>query len=341
MLARRLVPVALRLTWGMMSVLVAPPLIAYSASFDCSKVKGYVERTVCSDPELSELDDALAAAFDWAKAEALDASELTREQRAWLVQRNACLEPSCIKAAYETRLEHVEQSRAVMVAASSAADRRSQPAQYCMVRGDGHNLRPCARPSNDHILNAVQVLNGNRAFCEQYLHAQYESINLSLPHSVTQTEAREYVHSLVGRGDGSGDVHPRAARIDLNNDGVPERVTWISMYSGAGRGCDVEFYVELDRAGKIKRDGISPLLKPTQCGDRFRAINYGGKAYLEKRTLATSVEGYVDVTQELIAVERRRSRSVCKFAFVWDLIGGELSTSLESDEPPELLNVFK
>ena len=92
-------------------LLIASPLVGHSASFDCSKAKGYVERVVCSDPELSELDDALAAAFDWAKADALDASEVTREQRAWLVQRNACSEPSCIKTAYETRLEHLGQSR--------------------------------------------------------------------------------------------------------------------------------------------------------------------------------------------------------------------------------------
>jgi len=229
----------------------------------------------------------------------------------------------------------------MLYAVSWAADNPQPLAQYCMVGGGTHDMRPCAQPSNEHIVNATQVVKGDVNFCSRYLRDQYQGINLSLQHSVTQMEAREYVRSIVG-GDGSGDVHPSAAVIDLNNDGVPERVTWISMYSGAGRGCDVEFYVEIDGTGKLRNGGLSSVLKPSRCGDRFRAIRYQGIVYLEKRTKAESVEGYVDVTEELRRIQQGRSRLVCKFGFVWDLIPRQPSGRPQThEEPPELLNVFK
>jgi uncharacterized protein len=41
-------------------LVVAVPTIAYAVSFDCNKAKTLVEYTICSNAELSSLDDQLS-----------------------------------------------------------------------------------------------------------------------------------------------------------------------------------------------------------------------------------------------------------------------------------------
>lgn len=86
------------------AVLVSSNAIA--ASFDCAKAVSVVEKTVCSTPEISQLDDALAAAYKSAQVRSSEKAQLAREQRLWLAQRNACGgDQVCIRTAYEARLK--------------------------------------------------------------------------------------------------------------------------------------------------------------------------------------------------------------------------------------------
>ena len=75
-------------------LLVGVPSIAVAASFDCDKAATETEIAICSDPELSALDELMGEL--WV---ALDPSDrVVAEQRAWLEQRddyNAT--PICIK----------------------------------------------------------------------------------------------------------------------------------------------------------------------------------------------------------------------------------------------------
>jgi uncharacterized protein YecT (DUF1311 family) len=78
---------------------------AAATSFDCSKAVNAAEKIACSTPDISQLDDALAAAYNAAQARSSDRAALAREQRLWLARRNACgSDQACIRAAYESRL---------------------------------------------------------------------------------------------------------------------------------------------------------------------------------------------------------------------------------------------
>jgi hypothetical protein len=57
-------------------------------------------------------------------------------------------------------------------------------------------------------------------------------------HTVSSDEAKKF---LELRGS-STDVWPKAGFFDINNDGKPEYLVWMSAASGAGEGCDIEMY---------------------------------------------------------------------------------------------------
>jgi len=85
---------------------------AFAASFDCAKAVTQVEKLICSDPELSKLDDRLGA--DYKKATDLSRQQrgaslgvdpiLIQDQVEWLKSRNTCKDAACIKKSYTTRL---------------------------------------------------------------------------------------------------------------------------------------------------------------------------------------------------------------------------------------------
>jgi uncharacterized protein YecT (DUF1311 family) len=88
----------------MLFVALFVPIVTHAASFDCSKAATHVEKWICSNDELSLLDNALAAEYQIATASAEPDSQLKRDQRRWLTQRNACRNSACVASAYEVRL---------------------------------------------------------------------------------------------------------------------------------------------------------------------------------------------------------------------------------------------
>jgi len=87
---------------------------AGTASFQCSKAKSWVEKTVCGSDRLSGLDLDLAVAY----ARTLKVlsgqgrKSLGSEQRAWWARRNECRKASdpaaCLEARYEGRITALE-----------------------------------------------------------------------------------------------------------------------------------------------------------------------------------------------------------------------------------------
>jgi uncharacterized protein len=76
-----------------------------AANFDCGAVKLAAEKLVCSDQELSGLDEQLAAAYRKALGEAKNPAALRAEQQQWLREvRDACNDAECLRWAYQGRI---------------------------------------------------------------------------------------------------------------------------------------------------------------------------------------------------------------------------------------------
>lgn len=78
---------------------------AQAASFDCTKAQGKVEHLICDSPELSQLDDELAAAYEEALQDPSNSKAIKRAQKLWLKQRNKCADTNCVNRAYIPRIE--------------------------------------------------------------------------------------------------------------------------------------------------------------------------------------------------------------------------------------------
>lgn len=93
--------------------LLLHPVNLPAVSFDCSKNVGPVERAVCSDRRLSELDDRLAEAYRNALANSADRNGVKADQVKWLrSDRDRCRDTTCIEAAYMRRLSQLQTNAA-------------------------------------------------------------------------------------------------------------------------------------------------------------------------------------------------------------------------------------
>jgi len=92
-------------------LLFAPLLLAMqpvaAASFDCGKAHSPMEKLICSDANLSKLDDDLAAAYKQAITASQSKSTITQWQRAWLRSYPvaSCKNAQCLESAISTRID--------------------------------------------------------------------------------------------------------------------------------------------------------------------------------------------------------------------------------------------
>jgi uncharacterized protein len=80
---------------------------ALAVSFDCTKASTFVEKTICSDPLLGKLDDALSKNYKQMLVTDFGGSvvDLRNEQRQWVSSRNKCTTRECLIAAYKNRID--------------------------------------------------------------------------------------------------------------------------------------------------------------------------------------------------------------------------------------------
>jgi len=97
------------------TVLCSP--FTYGASFDCTKTSTTVEKMICSDKKLSDLDSNLAVLYKMALSESKNPQELKEMQKQWLTDvRNKCTTIRCIEASYAKRLVELKPSTSELAA---------------------------------------------------------------------------------------------------------------------------------------------------------------------------------------------------------------------------------
>lgn len=108
------------------------PIYGHSASFDCSKASSPFEKTICSNPNLSSLDEQLASAYKTAKDNSSSPDQLKTDQVNWIKNARACgVDVSCIQQAYKTRIAAL--SPQAKVAQSPQAPAQTPPAAKATV----------------------------------------------------------------------------------------------------------------------------------------------------------------------------------------------------------------
>jgi len=80
------------------------PLSAVAAGFDCKKAGAPLEKLICMDYRLSDLDEQLAQVYAEALDKAADKTALKANQKRWLAQRGKCAKFECVMQAYMQRI---------------------------------------------------------------------------------------------------------------------------------------------------------------------------------------------------------------------------------------------
>lgn len=81
-----------------------------AAGFDCNKAQSRVEKTICADAGLSELDEHLARYYEAARRTLAEGAVcLKADQARWLKSvRNVCRDATCLRTAYLNRLSELD-----------------------------------------------------------------------------------------------------------------------------------------------------------------------------------------------------------------------------------------
>ncbi len=84
------------------------PDTALAVSFDCTNASSRVEKLICTDSDLSRLDDGLAAEYRAIRRMGFLDSQV-KPQRTWVIKRNTCSDKACVQALYESRIAELNE----------------------------------------------------------------------------------------------------------------------------------------------------------------------------------------------------------------------------------------
>lgn len=77
----------------------------YQTSFNCTKADNYVEKTICSNNELAQLDLKLLSTYKAKLAESKNKSTLKQQQATWVLNtKNNCSDIACITNVINSRI---------------------------------------------------------------------------------------------------------------------------------------------------------------------------------------------------------------------------------------------
>lgn len=96
-------------------VLVLPSFLlvtaVHAASFDCAKASTKIEHIICDSPEISKLDERVAASYKALLQDITQANEIRQSQKHWIWMRDNCPDVGCVKREYELRLKVLDANR--------------------------------------------------------------------------------------------------------------------------------------------------------------------------------------------------------------------------------------
>jgi uncharacterized protein len=127
---------------------------ASAASFDCAKAATAVEKSICENEGLSQLDEMMTGAYKAQLAAHPNDPSIRNAQATWLQERNTCADDYCLLMAYLDRLKVLERGGPAASQSRSTADAvakcmasieryqrafaMSYAAKICSIRGDRH-----------------------------------------------------------------------------------------------------------------------------------------------------------------------------------------------------------
>ena len=94
---------------GLSAAILLVPGLCLAAGFDCNRATTLVEKLICAEHSLSQLDEGLSKTYQEALRSVHDRARLKREQTKWLREvRDLCTDSVCLEKEYRNRLAVLE-----------------------------------------------------------------------------------------------------------------------------------------------------------------------------------------------------------------------------------------
>jgi hypothetical protein len=127
---------------------------AYAASFDCQKAASAIEKLICANPKLSQLDSDLLDSYR--KARVVNPS-IVEEQRSWIKGNMACTDADCLEKRYIARISQLNSMSAAAPSEAVkpvAASNQGVPLERLFATG-GYWVFPERAPNNESSCQAL------------------------------------------------------------------------------------------------------------------------------------------------------------------------------------------
>jgi uncharacterized protein len=171
---------------------------ALAASFNCALARLPVERMICSDALLSELDEKLYDAFQTAGGQT--SRQIAAEQAQWVRQRNQCVAPTCVSALYRKRIAELSRLSVGEAPSRNASAPVSSPSPPTAAGSSPIMLPPVPTPNDRAARRAEFLLGSIEKFPKQvnYLRSFQEQDRMlrSQLRSMTSEQQEKYSKAL-------------------------------------------------------------------------------------------------------------------------------------------------
>jgi uncharacterized protein len=92
-----------------LTVLSILPIQGQGSTFDCNKEITNIEKLICSNNQLSFLDEILNVAYQRALITSINEKKLKKTQQNWLIHRNNCTNENCLNDIYWNQIKWLSQ----------------------------------------------------------------------------------------------------------------------------------------------------------------------------------------------------------------------------------------
>ncbi|QKV63039.1 DUF1311 domain-containing protein [Pseudomonas sp. 43A] len=220
---------------------------AMAAGMDCAKAVTAVEKTICANTGLYELDTQMGEVYrDLFKASNEGQPELKRTQRLWLKVRNQCAEDStCLEQSYRDRLKLL-QTQQISVVAHQPTGIDKQAMEDLQQSFLGASKGANREVAVERVLASLVIDTGETSFAgdlDKDNPSEQTHFPKNMPKDVTADEWQALIASNI---DGAAETGQTSySLLDMNGDGQRDLI--VQTYAG---GTGMFTYVETWR-----RDG--------------------------------------------------------------------------------------
>ena len=154
-----------------------PPVVSAPASnpsFDCTSASTMIEKTLCTDAALGELDRTLDEKYQRLRGAGIGGDLLLSTQRLWVTERNACTDRNCLAGAYRNRIRELDEYVIGKVRADASVEDAPQPeTTQRQVSNPGFDCDLHRSTVEQAICSDAQLGDLHRTMAEKYAALSY------------------------------------------------------------------------------------------------------------------------------------------------------------------------